>query len=312
MGLGYWGTKIAREYLKVQRETGLVKLAAVFDKKHAAVSKFLDHYPLARSRAYFGLDEFLESQIQGVHICTPNDTHYQLAELALEFGKGVLVEKPLTTDYSQAEKLLRTGRNSNLPVLTGHIYRFNNGVRKAAGMISRGSLGKVSHLGIQWKALANFPERQRDILFDIGPHPFDIANILIKNWPNSVRSSLHAPRSKGINEVAYLQARYPKGRTAHIELNWVFPTKTRSVAVIGDKRSLLIDCLAQDLSLFTRNRVQRVEVDKNNAMQDELLYFARCCSSREDPKRLGEKGLQVVRILDRMIKKTGSRKKREK
>jgi predicted dehydrogenase len=228
----------------------------------------------------------------------------------MERGKAVLVEKPLTTEYGDALRLLKKSADLSLPVLAGHIYRFNNSVRKAADIIHSGILGQVSHIKIEWKALWSSPLPQRDILFDLGPHPFDITNILIKEWPASIRSSFHDPRLAGVNEIAYLQAKYSKRKTVHIELSWVFPTKTRSVAVIGDKNSLQMDCLNQRLTLFTRNRAQTIDVERNNTMKDELLYFANCCDIGRDPKGLGQIGLEVVRILDRTIRKNLPKTKR--
>ena len=304
IGLGYWGSKIAREYLTIQRRLGGLRLAAICDMERDRVETFRRRNGYPRKRAFCNIGDFLKSGIQGVHICTPNATHYEIASSALDHGKAVLVEKPLTTRTSDAKRLVRLGARLDLPVMAGHIYRFNAAVKRAAEILHEETFGDIRHIKIEWKALATFRDPQRDILFDLAPHPFDITNMLIDEWPLKVKCSLHDPRGVGINEVAYIQAGYGGRKSVHIELSWAYLPKTRSVSVIGNGQSLQIDCLNQAIYLYhDSSPPERVTFERNNAMRAELLHFGKYCNRSKDPMSLGEIGLRVTEILDEVAKK---------
>jgi UDP-N-acetylglucosamine 3-dehydrogenase len=306
IGIGYWGTKIAREYLTIQRKFGTVKLAAICDNRSEQVQAFRTGVGYPRKRTFSDLQDFLKSDLQGVHICTPNDTHYEIASSALDEGKAVLVEKPMTTSYRNAQNLVRKGADLDLPVIAGHIYRFNNGVKQAAQIVQRGALGEISHMHIEWKAFATFHDSNSDILFDLGPHTFDITNMLIGEWPLHVEYSSYDPRRIGINEIAYLRASYKNRKTVHTELSWTYPSKTRSVSVIGQRKSLHLDCLNQIITMHSGSaRPVRIGSRRNNAMRSELLYFGKCCSRLNDSMGIGKTALRIVKILDKAHKQTG-------
>jgi UDP-N-acetylglucosamine 3-dehydrogenase len=305
IGIGYWGAKIAREYLTIQRKFGTMRLAAICDSRQEQVQTFRSRIGYPRKRTFSNPQDFLKSGVHGVHICTPNSTHYEIASSALDEGKAVLVEKPMTISYRDAQGLVKKGADLNLPVIAGHIYRFNNGVKWAAQIIQRGTLGDISHLDIEWKAFATFHDSNSDILFDLGPHAFDITNMLIGEWPLHVKYSSSDPRRTGINEIAYLHASYKDRKTAHIELNWAYPAKTRSVSVIGQRKSIHIDCLNQIITMYSGSaRPHKIGFRRNNAMRSELLYFGKCCAQLNDSMGIGDIALKVVGILDKTRRQT--------
>ena len=313
VGIGYWGTKIAREYLTIQRKFGTVELAAICDSREGQIQKFRARLGYPRRRTFSELQDFLKSGVEGVHICTPNDTHYEIASSTLDEGKAVLVEKPMTMKYRDAESLVRKGADLNLPVIAGQIYRFNNGVKRAAQIVQGGALGDISHIKIEWKALATFHDPNSDILFDLGPHAFDITNMLIGEWPIHVECSSYDPRSTGISEIAYLRASYKDRKAVHIELNWAYPAKTRTVSVIGKRKSLHLDCLNQIITMYSNSaRPVRMGFRRNNAMRSELLYFGKCCSHLNDSMGIGEIALKIVEILDKKTRRQTRKEAPEK
>jgi UDP-N-acetylglucosamine 3-dehydrogenase len=299
IGLGYWGNKIAREYLTIQRRFGGLTLAAVCDLDKDRIETFRHHHGYPLKRLFSNIDDFLASEVQGVHVCTPNASHFDIAISALDLGKAVLVEKPMTTSYRDAKTLVKQGARLGLPVMAGHIYRFNAAVKRAANLVHAETLGKIRHIKIEWKALATFRDPQRDIIFDLAPHPFDITNMLIDEWPLKVKYSLHDPRNVGVNEIAYIQATYRGQTSVHIELSWAYVPKTRAVLVIGDRRSLQLDCLNQNIHLYHDSRKsKKVIFERNNAMRAELIHFAKYCTRPREPLDLEKVGLRVVEILD--------------
>jgi len=96
------------------------------------------------SRAYGGIDDVIaDSQVQVVHICTPNALHKPYAEAALRAGKHVVCEKPLATSVDDAATLAETARRTHLVATVPFVYRYHPVVREARARIAAGELGPL-------------------------------------------------------------------------------------------------------------------------------------------------------------------------
>src|SRR5436853_1758546 len=163
IGGGYWGKKVIRETLAISQATGSSRLHSI-----------VDNFPqsLAECRQEFGpgLDYrtdyhalATDPSVTGVHICTPNSTHFEVASAFLRQGKHVLVEKPLTLRTEEAYELVRLANENKAVLCVGHIHRFNNGVRELRRVLADGGIGDVSYLRLIWTALRNTQPLQEGI-----------------------------------------------------------------------------------------------------------------------------------------------------
>ncbi len=270
IGAGYWGRKVINEYYSLSQKDPGVRLRGVCDALPSAIERCRDGIRIELVCSDYS--KFLQSpDIDAVHICTPNETHYEICKEALEGGKHVLVEKPLTLDSDEAYELIELAERRGLVLSVGHIFRFNNALLKLRKLIGEGRLGKVSHLRLEWTTLMEPPEG-RDIITDLGPHPFDIINFLLDDWPLAVRCTSHTCR-KGREELAYIDVELDDGVTAHIELSWLLPGKTRRVSVLGSERIGDCDCLNQVLTVHEDGSSSRLDLEANNTIETELGHF---------------------------------------
>src|SRR5207245_9175264 len=140
IGAGYWGKKVIRETLDVGRTTGRVQVHAVVDNSPTMLSHCQNEFgPLDYRLDYHEL--LTDPKLSGVHICSPNATHFEVASDFLKAGKNVLVEKPLTLRSKEAYKLVQLAKDNNIVICTGHINRIYNGVRelnRALAIFERG------------------------------------------------------------------------------------------------------------------------------------------------------------------------------
>jgi predicted dehydrogenase len=81
--------------------------------------------------------------IDVVHICTPNDTHFELALAALEAGKAVICEKPLATSVERAAQLAEVAESTGAVTAVPFVYRFYPSVREARHRIAGGEAGDL-------------------------------------------------------------------------------------------------------------------------------------------------------------------------
>lgn len=93
---------------------------------------------------YSDYNEMLDNpEIDCVHICTPNHLHFQMAKDALNAGKHVICEKPLTTTKKEAEELVKLAREKGLINATNFNIRFYPLMHQLKAMVDKGDMGEL-------------------------------------------------------------------------------------------------------------------------------------------------------------------------
>ena len=125
-----------------------------------------------------------------IDICTPGDTHAEIAIAALEAGKHVLCEKPLANSVAEAERMTEVARDAasrGVISMCGFSYRRTPALALARRMVAEGRLGQIRHVRAQylqdWLSDENAPMTWRldksksgsGTLGDIGAHSIDAA-----------------------------------------------------------------------------------------------------------------------------------------
>jgi predicted dehydrogenase/DNA-binding HxlR family transcriptional regulator len=300
IGAGYWGKKVIREIIDIQKTTGRVHLHSV-----------VDHSPtnLAQCQQEFGsLDYRIDYQellndpnLSGVHICTPNQTHFEIAANFLKHGKDVLVEKPLTLNSKDAFELVKTASKHNRVLCVGHIHRFNNGVRELRQAIVNGVLGELFYVRFSWTGFLP-PQGYREVITDLSPHPFEICNYLLGSWPNHITCRGKGFRTKENEEVAFITAEHPNGVVAQIEISWLDREKRRDVTVVGSKGTAYLDCSEQTGVLHSTSS-ERILIEPSNTLRSEITHFVDCIQANSLSKPIhnlipGIQGAHVVRSIE--------------
>lgn len=300
IGAGYWGKKAIQEYLHLSEVNPDVKLSMVcdlLDENLRYCTEVLDVRKEILARDYH--DALNSNKIDAVHICTPNETHYQICKQALVAGKHTLLEKPMSLTARNAWELVGTADNKHLILQVGHIFRFNNALRAMRDMITQNYLGELYYLKLEWTTLSPSPVN-RDIIFDLGPHPVDILNFLLEEWPEKVACKAEAYRRKTLEELAYFTLEFDKKVMAHVELSWLQPGKKRELTIIGSERCATIDCLSQSVSIYENSDGDAfpLKVAANNTILDELNHFAVSVSTNKNGRNSGTIGAKNVAVLE--------------
>jgi predicted dehydrogenase len=276
VGAGYWGKKVIREIESLSQSQGNVKLHSIVDNSPTS---------LAQCRQEFGPREYhlnyqsilTDDSLSGVHICTPNQSHYEIASAFLKAGKNVLVEKPLTLRSREAYDLVALAQENKVVLCTGHIHRFNNGVRELKRAFASGILGTPYYLRLEWTGFLS-PQAQRDVIMDLAPHPFDICNYVTGQWPVKISCRGKGYRTRTTEEVAFLSCEYEDGLVAHIEVSWLDPEKRRKLTIVSKEGNAVLDCLEQKAILQRRDRTEQVPITPSNTLRGEINHFVQCIS----------------------------------
>jgi predicted dehydrogenase len=307
IGAGYWGEKLIGEYLRLSKKSAIT-LSAVVDKDQERLSYIKNKYNLPDKMFHSDFQEFLKhNEVDAVHIATPNETHYQIALEALERGKDVLLEKPMTTSSRSAFQLVREAEKRGVILLVGHIFRFNNAVNMAKRLIENKTLGKIYYLNIRWTTyMHNLPKR--DIIFDLAPHPIDIVNNLLEEWPLNVYSRARSfkRRLKGLEESAFITMELPKDIIAEMTLSWIQPgAKTRTVEIVGENSALYVDALNQKIYLYdNNNNKSEIQVEVNNTIEAMIKHFIDRIINGSPPVNSPLIGAITVYVLEKIREST--------
>jgi predicted dehydrogenase len=303
VGTGYWGRKLVGEYLalsKMRDDFRLVKIADASKERVAAVG---NEFGLSGKMLEVRVSDITEDiNIDAVHLATPNETHFKIGMEILESGKHLLLEKPMAMHARDALKLARTAEEKFLVLHVGHVFRFNNALREARRLLEKGFVGKPLSFTLMWKALTE-PPAQRDIIFDLGPHPVDILNFLSQEWPTRVLAlgKSYQRRKKGCEEVASAILEFENDMYSEISLSWLYyGPKMRTVSITGEKGGIEIDTLKQEVSVFRDKSVSKQPVHPNNTIESMINHFLNNILGKEAAQNSALVGATVVSVLGAM------------
>jgi predicted dehydrogenase len=132
---------IGRVHVENVRRLG-IEVSAIGGRRPDAVRAVAGALGIERVETDF-LKLVEDPSIDAIHICTPNAMHFNIAKAAMESGKHVLCEKPLTTSSQEARKLVETARARNRRNCTCHNLRYYPMVQHMRRMREDGDLGEI-------------------------------------------------------------------------------------------------------------------------------------------------------------------------
>ena len=312
IGYGYWGPNIVRNF-SLQPDC---QVSAICDKNPRAAAQVLRRHPSVRVSADPD-DVITSSEIDAVAIVTPVSSHYELAKKALQNGKHVFVEKPLTATVRQAEDLVELADRKNLQIMVDHTFLFTGAVRKIKELIEEGTLGPLYYYDSTRVNLGLF-QHDVNVIWDLGPHDLSIVDHLIGLEPELVVATGGA-HLNGLVDMAYITLYFPNNIVAHINVNWLSPVKVRTTLIGGQRKMLVWNDLepAEKIKVYDKGvevgndqglykllvsyrsgDMWAPRIDDGEALQLEARYFLDCIASGDRPFNDGQAGLRVVRILE--------------
>lgn len=296
LGVGYWGKKIVDEYSNIPG----VKVKAVSDQMDKNLEFVRDRYGV--ENLYHDYREVLEDgDVTAVNICLPNSLHYQACKDALESGKHVLVEKPITLSSKDGKELVELASEKNLTLSVGHIYRFNNALLEIRRLMGQNFFGRPFNMNFTWMNLEPaFPDR--DVIVDLAPHFFDMVNFIFDAWPVRITCTGKPYRRKEMEELAYITCEMPSGVLANATLSWLAPRKVRQIEIIGENRSALIDAVAQDVTIYESGYTYKLGIERNNTIRTELTNFLQSIGDPStETRNSGTVGVRTVEMIERSM-----------
>ena len=313
IGYGYWGPNLVRNFSQVN------------NCKVKKVSDFRSDRLVIVSKTYPGIkvstdpdDILLSKEIDAVVIATPVFTHFSLAKKALENGKHVLLEKPMTSTIKEAEELMNLAKQKGLLLMVDHTFLYTGAVMKMKQLINEKSIGEIQYFDSSRINLGLF-QIDVNVLWDLAPHDISILLHLINKKPYSVNATGVSHTKNGIENVAYLTINYSENFIAHFSCSWTSPVKLRTMLIGGDKKMLVFNDLepSEKIRIYDTGYNYKTDEEKNRLMVDyrtgdvyipkleskEALFgmasdFINSIINKTEPLSNSKLGLDVIQILE--------------
>ena len=313
VGAGYWGPKLARNFHDL--ETAELSMVADLSAERLAEIKKL--YPEVETTQRY--EEMLE-KVDAVVVATPVHAHFALAQKALLAGKHVLIEKPLTSNSSQAVKLLEIADQKGLKLMVGHTFEYNPAVEAVRQVIQQGELGRIYYMN---STRANLGLLQPDInvMWDLAPHDVSILCYIMGSNPVyvSAHGATYVNMTRNLHEVVYLNLFFGGDVLVNSRLSWLDPVKQRRLTIVGSQKMLVYDDIADDkVVIFDKSvDVPAYSVTEeefrasyrhggetvypfkwSEPLRAECSHFVDCIVNNKTPLSDGRDGLKVLNILE--------------
>ncbi len=312
--MGLWGSS----YVRVLSQLPRAELTWLCDPEPAALANAKRIAPGAKVTSSLG-DVLAARDVDAIVIATPARTHAELALAAIEGGRHVLIEKPLTLDVADAERLALAADRAGKVAMVGHLMVHHPAVQMLARLVHAGELGEIYYLSSSRSNLGR-ARSDENALWSFGPHDLSMIELLLGREPISVTARGESYLRPGIADVVFLNFAFPKSVTplmANVHLSWLSPRKERRLVVVGSKKMAEFDdCSDQPLRIYDRGydrpsnfadfaeyltlrngEVAVVPVEMIEPLVAEVQDFVDCIVESRQPKTTLRSGVRIVRWL---------------
>ena len=323
IGCGYWGPNLLRNFNSLE----ICEVVAVVEpneERQGFLKQSFPHIDISSDISAI----LNRSDIDGIIIATPAHLHFEQAKQALISNKHVFVEKPMATSSAEVEELSEIANSKGLTLMSGHTFLYNDAVRFIKNQIDSGEIGDIRYLYAQRLNLGRI-RSDVDALWNFAPHDVSIIQYLLNDPPPlEIKSSGMDFIQPGIKDVVFLNLRYEKA-LANIHVSWLDPLKTRKIVVVGSKKMIVYDDVAEEKIIVYDKGIDRYsklgenmdfdiphpstfryrsgdiwipKIDYREPLHTEAEHFLDCIRTGSEPLSGPSHSLKVVKILEEASK----------
>ena len=312
VGNGAWGINLVRNFSELEK----ARLYACCDLDEKKLARIKRTYPGTKTTQRFD-DILADSKVDAVVIAAPAVFHYRLAKEALNHNKHIYIEKPFVLSVEEAEELVQLSDEKRLTLMIGHLMEYHPAVNKLKELVSSGELGDVYYLYSQ-RVNLGIIRKDENALWSFAPHDISMILYLLDEEPIDVSARGESYLQDGIQDVVFVNLRFPGKKMANIQLSWLDPHKIRKLTVVGSKKMVVFDDVesVEKVKIYDKGVKHRSEavsysesftlrfgditipnIQITEPLKLECQHFIDCITNDKAPRSDGRDGLRVVRVL---------------
>ena len=298
IGCGLWGRNVVRNFYNLNA------LHTVCDLDAENRKNLKEQYPDVN--IIENSDEiFNNPEIDAVAVVTPSHTHYKIVKRAIEAGKHVYVEKPISTVAAEAKDLDEFARENNKVLMVGHLLMYHPVVNRLRMLIAEGALGEIKYVQSD-RLNINYFKNDRSVMWDLAPHDLSMTSYILGKEPVKVISAVGASsEGNNIMDITHLTIEYEGGTIAQLSDSWIHPQKRVNLLVRGTKAAAVFDdtLMENKLQIFESSspnvsKVESLDYIEIEPLKLECQHFLNCIEQGRSARSDGSNGFNVVKILE--------------
>lgn len=317
IGVGHLGSLHA----KMIAEIADVHLAGVYDIDKQKAMRIAGEF---KSVSHAGVEDLIAS-CDAVTIATPTTTHAEVARKAIERGKHVFIEKPITRTIDEAREVCRLAGDNGVIVQVGHIERFNPAILALEKY-------EIKPMFVESHRLAQFNPRGTDVavVLDLMIHDIDIILSFVKSPVARVDANGVAVVSDSV-DIANARLQFENGCVANVTASRISQRKMRKMRLFQRNEYISIDFSEGQSEVFRligegeepqakgtlmlgelgsgkhKRRIiyEQPEVKEVNSLKYELELFAKTIRGGRTPLVSGEDGKRALEVAQIIMERIG-------
>ncbi len=314
IGVGSMGHHHARIY----REMSNVELVTVVDKNPETASKVATRFQVPY---YTDIDAMLnECKPDLVSLAVPTSLHYSVGVKLMEQGIHVLIEKPIAKTLEEGARLIEVAERNGVTLAIGHIERFNPAVMELQRRLAAGMAGRIYK--IQTQRLSPYPPRIQDagVVIDLASHDIDLLRYLMQDEIVRVYGETHQSINTEREDIFNGLMRFRSGAVGVLDVNWITPTKMRTLTVTGARGMFVCNLLSQELMFYengdgsaqwdtlsilhgvSEGNVIGIRLRRHEPLAAELDDFVAAVREGRPPTVTGRDGLETLYLATEFLR----------
>jgi predicted dehydrogenase len=283
------------------------------------------HGAVQRHPVFGSTEELVGAGVDAAVVAVPSEDHLKIGLKLAAAGVHTLIEKPLAPDPASAQELLEAFCETGLVAGVGHVERYNPALRELKQRLLNNAIGRI--FAITTKRVGPFPLRIRDVgvVKDLATHDLDLI-LWLGGKVETISSQLAHRMGRPHEDLVEAVGRLDSGAVVAISVNWLTPSKERSVTVLGEGGALVADMLSADLTFYANADVPmewdymarmkgvsegdmvRYAIRKREPLLVELENFRDAVIGNPNADIVTlEEGLQVVELAERLLDRSDGR-----
>lgn len=266
-------------------------------------------------KACASLEEFLDSDIDGVYVCTPPDSHAAYTLAAIARGKHVLVEKPMAASVEECQAMIDAARERKVTLGVAYYRRAFPKMQEIKRLIDSGVLGTPTWVNIaahSWYApAADDPQAWRvqkshsagGAIADIGVHRLDLLDYWLGESQVLFADTQHLVQSYDVEDGSSAVLRLANGAPVHTYFSWNSKTWIDRFEIVGSEGKLIVEPLdGPDLVVIRGREREALQIQPpQNAHLPCVEDFVQAVGQGRSPLCEGVAGLRTNQLLQQII-----------
>ena len=268
-------------------------------------------------KSFDSIDELIDA-VDVVDIVTPTLSHFDCAKNAIEKGRHIFIEKPITNTVLEAEAIKTLASQYHVKGQVGHVERFNPAFTVVKDKIN-------NPMFIETHRLAEFNPRGTDVpvVLDLMIHDIDIILSVVKSKVKNVHASGISVISK-TPDIANARIEFENGCVANLTASRISMKNMRKTRFFQKDAYISVNFLSKESEVVRMKDVpekpdefamilqndegikkqiyfETPEITNNNAILDELEAFSDAIINNTTPVVTLENGADALRVAQRII-----------